>query len=262
MPKRLVWREGDLYGKSDGFICGQIVKVLGNGDCFYRAVSEALKYCGIVLPKAWESDPTRKFKRWLIDELEKRLDWSVPYQHGLTVEEMAVNATTALLRRAKEYKVQGSKVDSSGKVIIETGVQTATVDRDLVKKLLGGGRKTRCLVTDEYLEMDQCVDNLLTNTAPTTTCTVDKVKLREMFFKYVRINKAYAEEPVLSAMAFFGGVNIIVYAREGKDLVFQPLASLLMAGDCGRVAIILVMDMVSQHYDWFQWITARAANEN
>jgi len=250
-----------MYGNADDYIFGQIVEVVGNGDCYYRAVSEALKYCGIVVPKAWESDPTKKFKRWLIDELEKRLDWIVPQQHGLTVERMAIDATIGLLRRAKDYEVQGSKVDISGKVIIETGVQTATVDRELVKKLLGGGRKTRCLVTDNYLEMDQCVDNLLANTAPTTTCTVDEVKLCEMFFKYVRINKAYVEEPVPSAMAFFGMVNIIVYAREGNDLVLQPLASTLIGDHC-RVSIILVMNMVSHHYDWFQWFTARATNED
>jgi hypothetical protein len=143
LPERLVWHEGDLYGTADGYICGRIVTVPGNGDCYYRAVSEALKYCGIAVPRAWDSDPTGKFKRWLIKEVSGRLDWVVPYQFGLTVAVMAVNAIKALLRRAKDYEAQGSEVDSNGTVVHVTTVQTATVSRELVKELLGGGRKKK-----------------------------------------------------------------------------------------------------------------------
>jgi hypothetical protein len=52
---------------------------------------------------------------------------------------------------------------------------------------------------------------------------------------------------------------VIIYVQQGDVLVLQPESSMMMA-DC-RVAIILVMDIVNEHYDWFRWLTAGVSEE-
>ena len=267
LPERLVRIDGDFYGTSDELIRGRIVRVDSNGSCYYKAMVDSLSYCGIVVPQAWTSHRLGKvgrFKEWLINEVSHRLDWVVPFQHGRNVERMAVDAIKAVLRKARDYEIQEWKVDSSGTKVLVTRVVKKTVSEELVKEVvkrhIDAGRTKYCLVEKKTLPIDECIDNLLKNMAPTEKCKVDEDVLCQMFFDYVRIKGVFVEDPIVSAMPYFGRVNVIIYFEKDGDLVLIPGASVLMA-DC-RVAIILVMDIDIGHYDWFQWFTAGAQEED